>query len=176
MAPISKKEKIKAEKMKEFIMKMSIEREIQEIGREPLPGEIEAVMERRKMHTKSVSPIIRYHKFYDDIKHIIPDIKKEIDRSTTKEIKIDTKDMAKKVNMSNIHPGIIDMKLEPILMMEGISIHIGDKGKFFIMRNAAKEDRLSKFPSQRINRICTTDPQTDSPKILNFLDKLCKLR
>lgn len=87
MAPISKKEKVKVEKMKQSMMKRIIEREIQEMEREPLPGEVEAIMKR-----------------------------------------------------------------------------------------TTKEDRLSKFSSQRLNRICTTDPQTDSPRVLNFLNKLCKLR
>lgn len=152
-----------------------IKREIQEMGREPMPGEIEKLMEERKGTTRSKNPVIEYYRFYQNkIVPNIPVIKDRIEKSKTNETKMYIDDFAKRTAMIG-RPHTIIEKARPALLIEGITINLGDKGKFIIMKKATEKEKLTGQAMSLADRVCRFDPQTDSPRILEFQKKICQL-
>lgn len=154
-----------------------IKRDIQEMGREPVPGEIEKLMEERKGTKRSQNPVIEYYRFYQN--RIIPNspfIKDRIGKSKTNEIKMHTDDFAKRIAMTGINPYTIIEKTRPALLIEGISINIGDRGKLIIMKKATEKEKLTGQARSIADIVCKIDPQTDNPRILEFQKKICQLK
>lgn len=173
------KKEIRIEKIRDFILRKSIEKEIkEEMGREPMPGEVEKIMERRRKYEKRIiNPVKEYYGFYlDKVKPLVSDIKDKIEKSKTKEIKMYTGDYAIRTTMIRKSPFSMIIKSKPVFLIEGISVNLGDKGKFITMRKAIKEERLTGFARKLVDRICLTDPQTDNPRILEFQSKICQIR
>ena len=153
-----------------------IKREIQEMGREPVPGEIEKLMEERKGTKRSQIPVIEYYRFYQN--KILPDvqvIKDRIEKSKTNEIKIYIDDFAKRMGMTGKHPHTIVEKSRPALLIEGISVNLGNKGEFIIMKKATEKEKLTGQAMSLADRVCRFDSQTDNPRILEFQKKICEL-
>ena len=86
------KRDIEREEREERIRAIVIKREIeQEMGREPMPGEIEKLMKERKGTKRSQIPVIEYYRFYQKrIAPNVPIIKDRIEKSKTNEIKMRT--------------------------------------------------------------------------------------
>lgn len=172
----TKKEIEREERIKEAIQRISIKREIEEMGREPLPGEIEKIIEKRQYLKRRINPVIDYYTFYrEKIKPNIQTIKDNIEKSKTNEIKMYTEDFAKKISMTGKHPFTIISKSKPALLIEGVAVNLGDKGKFIIMKKAEKE-KLTGFSKNLADSICKTDPHTDNSRILEFQSKICQLK
>lgn len=153
-----------------------IKREIQEMGREPMPGEIEKLMEERKGTTRSKNLVVEYYRFYQN--KILPDIqviKNRIEKSKTNEIKMYIDDFAKRTAMIGKDPRIIIEKSRPALLIEGITVNLEDKGKFVTMKKAIEKEKLTGRARNLADRVCRFDPQTDSPRVLEFQRKICEL-
>lgn len=153
-----------------------IKREIQETGREPVPGEIEKLIEKRKGTTRSKNIVVEYYRFYQD--KILPDvqiIKDRIEKSKTNEIKMYTEDFAKRTAMTGKNPHIIIEKSKPALLIEGISVNLIDNGKFVTMKKTIEKEKLTGQAKNLADRVCRFDPQTDNPRLLEFQNKICQL-
>jgi len=167
---------IKRQKLLEMTRKVTIRKEIQEMEREPMPGEIGRLMKERKGTKRSRNPVIEYYRFYQN--KIAPDvsvIKDRIERSKANETKMYVEDFATRTDMIGIHPYIMVEKSRPALLMEGITINLGDKGKFVIMKKATDKETLTGQAKDIADRVCRFDPQTDSPSVIDFQRKICKL-
>ncbi len=167
-----KKDIIKQRAIEAYIIK----REIQEMGREPMPGEIKKLIEERKGTTRSKNIVTEYYRFYQD--KILPDvqiIKDRIEKSKTNEIKMYIEDFAKRTAMTGKDPHMIIEKSRPALLIEGITINLIDKGKFITMKNAIEKEKLTGRARNLADRVCRFDPQTDNPRILEFQNKICQL-
>lgn len=166
---------------KERLTRYIIKREIQEMEREPMPGEIERLMEERLMEERkgtkrSQIPVIEYYRFYQN--RIVPNspiIKDIIEKSKTNEIKMYIDDFAKRMGMTGKHPHTIVEKSRPALLIEGISVNLGNKGEFVIMKKATEKEKLTGQAMSLADRVCRFDPQTDNPRILEFQKKICQL-
>ena len=169
--------KIKRDIEKEERLRMAvIKKEIQEMGREPVPGEIEKLMEERKGKTRSKNPVIEYYRFYQN--KIVPDvpiIKDRIEKSKTNETKMYIEDFAKRMDMIGKRPYVIVEKSRPALLIDGITVNLGDKGKFIIMKKATGKEKLTGQAKDIAYRVCRIDPQTDSSRVLEFQNKICQL-
>lgn len=173
----TKREIEKEERIKETIQRISIKREIIEMGREPIPGEIEKIMEKRKYIKRAKNPLMEYYAFYrEKIEPNIHNIKDDIEKSKTNEIKMYIDDFAKRTSMTGKHPFTIITKSKPALLIEGITANLGDKGKFIIMKKVTEKEKLTGFARNLADRLCLTDPNTDNPRILEFRNKICQLR
>jgi hypothetical protein len=147
-----------------------------EMGREPMPGEIEKLMEERKGIKRSQNLVVEYYRFYQD--KIVPDIpiiKDRIEKSKTNETKMYVEDFAKRTAMIGKYPSTILEKSRPALLIEGITVNLGDKGKFVVMKKATGEEKLTGQAKSLADRICRFDPQTDSPRVVEFQRKICQL-
>lgn len=161
---------------KERLTRYVIKREIQEMGREPMPGEIEKLMKERKGTKRSQIPVIEYYRFYQNkIVPNIPVIKDRIEKSKTNEIKMYIDDFAKRMGMTGKHPHTIVERSRPALLIEGISANLGNKGEFIIMKKATEKEKLTGQAMSLADRVCRFDPQTDSPIVLEFQKKICQL-
>lgn len=168
----TKKDIIKQRSIAAYVIK----REIQEMGREPLPGEIEKLIEERKGTTRSKNIVVEYYRFYQH--KILPDvqiIKDRIEKSKTNEIKMYIEDFAKRTAMIGKDPHIIIEKSRPALLIEGITVNLGDKGRFIIMKKIKEKEKMTGFAKNLANRVCRFDPQTDDPRLLEFQNKICQL-
>ena len=156
----TKKDIIKQRSIATYVIK----KEIQEMGREPLPGEIEKIIEERKGTTRSKNIVIEYYNFYRD--KILPDIqiiKDRIEKSKTNEIKMYLEDFAKRTAMIGKRPYAIVEKSRPALLTEGITVNLGDK------------EKLTGRARCLVDRVCRFDPQTDNQRLVEFQNKICQL-
>ena len=171
------KEQLKSSERKKRLMTAHvIGKEIREMGREPMPGEIKKLMEEREGAKRSQNPVIEYYRFYQD--KIVPDIqiiKDRIEKSKTNETKMYLDDFAKRMSMVGKCPSIIVEKSRPALLIEGITVNLGDKGKFVTMKKAAGKEKLTGQARDLADRVCRFDPQTDNPRVLQFQNKICQL-
>ena len=168
----TKKDIIKQRSIAAYLIK----KEIQEMGREPMPGEIEKLIEERKGTTRSKNIVVEYYRFYQN--NILPNtqiIKDRIEKSKTNEIKMYIEDFAKRTAMTGKDPHIIIEKSRPTLLIEGITVNLRDNGKFIIMKKAIEKEKLAGRARNLAYRVCRFDSQTDNPRLLEFQNKICQL-
>ncbi len=129
-----------------------------------------------KKDKSSQNPVIEYYRFYQSrIESDIPIIRDRIEKSKANETKMYIDDFAKRMAMTGKRPYTIVEKSRPALLIEGITINIGEKEKFVIMKKATEKDKLTGQAKDLADRICRVDPQTDNPRILEFQNKICLL-
>jgi hypothetical protein len=125
---------------------------------------------------RSQNPVIEYYRFYQSrIESDIPIIRDRIEKSKTNETKMYIDDFAKRMVMTGKRPYTIVEKSRPALLIEGITVNIGDKEKFVIMKKATEKEKLTGQAKDLADRVCRVDPQTDNPRILEFQSKICLL-
>jgi hypothetical protein len=130
----------------------------------------------RKDTKRSKNPVIEYYRFYQS--RIEPDvqiIRSRIEKSKTNETKMYIDDFARRMAMTGKDPHTIVENSRPALLIEDISVSLGDKERFIIMKKATQKERLTGQAKNLTDRVCRTDPQTDSPIILEFQSKICRL-
>lgn len=151
-------------------------KEMKEMGRESIPGEIKKLIEKRKGTKTSQNPVMEYYRFYQDkIMPDVPIIKDRIEKSKTNETRMYIDDFAKRMAMIGMRPYATVEKSRPVLLIEGITVNLEDKGKLVIMKKATEKEQLTGQAKDLADRVCKTDPQTDSPKVLEFQNKICQL-
>jgi len=122
------------------------------------------------------NPVIEYYRFYQDkIMPDVPIIKDRIEKSKTNETKMYAENFAKRMTAVEKHSHTTIEKSRPALLIEGISINLGDKGKFVTMKKATGKEKLTGQAKDIAERVCKVEPQTDNPKILEFQSKICLL-
>ena len=76
--------------------------------------------------------------------------------------------------MTGNHPYTIVARSRPALLIEGISINLGDKGKFIIMKKAKEKEKLTGQAMRLADSVCRF-AQTDNHRVLEFQKKICQL-
>ncbi len=170
------KKTIKEEERRRLRCEYIIEKEIRNLGRDPIPGEIERIIEKRKGTIRSKNPVIEYYRFYrSGIEPNVPTIKHRIEESKTNEIKMYIEDFAKRIAMTGKNPHTIVGKSRPALLIEGITIDLGDKGRLITMKKTKEKEKLTGLAKNIANRVCRSDPQTDDSRVIEFQNKICQL-
>lgn len=174
MPNTKRKREQEKEKIKESILKGRIRREFRKMGIDPSPEKIEKVFQRRKGTIRATNPVINYFSFYEDkVKPLAPHIKEIIDTAKNRQMKISVQDLSKRVGISGQPKSRIISSIEPAFLLEGISVT--PKDNILRLTRTISTDKLSEPSEQFVNNIYNIDPQTDSPRISDFLNRFCKL-
>lgn len=174
MANSKRKREQEKENIKESILKGRIRIELREMGIEPSSEKVEEIFKRRKGTIRVTNPVTRYFTFYEnDVIPLVPKIKEIIETTKNGQMNISIQDLSKRVGISGTKKIIIS-RIEPAFFLEGISISPEDN--ILRLSRTRTTDKLSEQSKQFVNEICNIDPQTDSPRILDFLKRFCRLK
>lgn len=162
------------ERIREEMLKRKIIREFDEMGIEPRPEKVQEILERRRETVRGRNPVTRYFDFYkNSVRPLTPRIKEIIDTTRTRQMKISIRDFSKRLGILGPKKNIIS-STEPLLLLEGLSIDREDD--IIRLSKACQANKLSESSKQFVNDICSIDPQTDSHNILEFLNRVCRLK